>query len=628
MNKRLHELISNPNYLSSGEVYANLPYKKYCDELISVFGYRFVERLKEIENRGTRLESMPLVVPPKRYDEYTQVYVWGGRGSGKTCLLGSLFAVLAEECKSVKVCVEKESDSAVSRRFTRLQSSFFGGYFSTRLEDSCSGFQMYSMDCVPEGLLRHTHYPLSFIEALPDEATTNYHLVKLLKSPNNKIHLFCFDCSGTPAEQQQQAHEFCRLLEQLKDSLKTSVGLYVVVTKADTMLHVPAEFRHNAAQTLITAKYWQLWQQVVDACYEMNIYDSTPIPFSVGDVVLKDIITPNLTDARSLLHYPILLKSAPRPGVIKKILWSGGWKRTAFILLLILGGIIYALYAAFSIIPTPPLTKPVAYNFERDFVTRVQTQIPGYDFDASKTAYDNLRYELIVENNIRTMDGSRLIDVTSQCDSTLTNRFAEVVIKHYTAVYSRSDWYSKSSWLVDPGKYANLLCNSPVVANTLRSSLRKDLCRLKGYYDRVPSLTQMMELADGCRSWDDVVYVEKNYTSYQSYPYNNDKVISEFLSNAVRKSHESYSKYLSNSVKRCREKYKSKQEKQLEALNGYDTNSTSLDIIRNNIKNRIRKEYLNETRRFKDALDQAIEKAPETYKQLYKSVKSELEQNL
>lgn len=551
MHSQLHELISNPNYLSSSEVYDKLSDQGYYDELSSIFGSKFVENLKSSQNDIIQLKSIPTVLFPKRYDEYTQIYVWGGEKVGKTSLLGSIFAAIEKECKSTKWIVDSDTNDRISdlQKFFSNSNTRF-----CRLKDTYCQFQMYNVDCVPKGTFQHTSYPLSFIEANTMDITRNSMLLEQLKSNNSKIHLFCFDCSTSESEQQKQAYLFGLLLKQLKHYLNTSVGLYIVITKTDTMQHVPTEFRHNAAQTLITAKYRHLWQQVINACYEMHIYDSTPIPFSIGDVVLKDIIKPNLSDARSLLYYPIFLKSYRKPNFLKKILWSGGWKRTCTTLVIMVCAIFYALYTAFSIIPTPPMVKPQTYKFDKDYIQRVKSDISGHDFNIIKNKFDSLRYELYVENNIYTTEGNKLKDVSGKCESTLTNNFAKILLDSYKSVYSGSDWYSGPDWtnnssmLSEFGEYVDILCNYHIIKESLQHGTNVELSQMKEYYDNIADLSYMMDIADRCTDWDDVKYINDNYRTFQSYPYNQDRKIKDFIDNSVDKAHHSYSNFLDEQV--------------------------------------------------------------------------------
>lgn len=610
MDRRLHELIGNSNYLSSAEVCENLSDKAYCDDLASVFGAEFVSELKRSQGKTIPLQSMATEWFPKRYEEYTQIYMWGGKGSGKTYLLGSLFAAIMTDCKRCRWYggVDAANRISVLRQFFLVRGTVFH-----RLEDSYCPFPVYHVDCVPKGLLQRTAYPLTFIEADPQDAVTNPLISEQLESDNNKIHLFCFDCSAPQEEQQRQANSFCRLLQQLKGNLQTSVGIYVVVTKADTMLQVPAEYRHNAAQTLITAKYWPLWQQVVDACYEMDIYDSTPIPFSVGDVVLKDIVTPDLTDARSLLRYPIFLKSYRRPNLIKKVLWNGGWKRTVVMLTLVLALIGYALYAAYSIVSTPPLTEPQAYDFERDFIGRVEAEFPGNDFLTAKKAYDNLRYELIVENKIRKSDGSKLQDVTRGCDSVLTNSFAFVLLARYRDLYGRSDWHDNTDELTDAGKYVDILCARPVVANTLGGAIADSLQRMKGYHDGLAPLEWIINNVDCCTSWDDVEYITNTHVFYLSYPYTNDTYVRELLNGAVERAHYSYSDYLDRQAARYRQDY-------FRQLHEMSTTDRFFDFFTKNLKGK----YRDDTEWLRNRINHALIYCSEEYESLYRSAEETL----
>lgn len=611
MHKLLHELISNHNYLSSSEVYDKLLDQGYYDKLSSIFGADFVENLKSSQNDVIQLKSISEVLFPERYDEYTQIYVWGGEKVGKTSLLGSIFAAIVKECKNTKWTVVSDTKD----RIYELQKFFLSSNICFgRLKDTYSQLQMYNVDCVPKGAFQHTSYPLSFIEANTMDVIRlrNRMLLQQLQSNNNKIHLFCFDCSTSESNQQKQAYLFGLLIEQLKNYLNTSVGLYIVVTKTDTMQHVPTEFRHNAAQTLITAKYWHLWQQVVNVCYEMNIYDSTPIPFSIGDVVLKDIIKPNLSDARSLLHYPIFLKSNRRPNFLKKFLWSGSWKRTCATLVLMVCAIFYALYTAFSIIPTPPMVKPQVYKFDKDFIQRVKSDISGYDFDISKYIFDNLRYELYVENNIFTTEGNKLKDVTDKCESSLTNIFAKIILLKYKSVYS-SDWYGKTSQLKELGNYVDILCNNYIIKESLQNDSNDSLSQMKEYFDKLPKLNYMMDIANKCSTWDKVQYINDNYISFQSYPYKNDQTIKDFIENSVDKAHSSYSNYLYKRALKYNQNYNGQVKW---GQNNYVDNSY-FEIVRRN--------YQIDTKWLNDTINYAISNSPEEYKSYYQSAKNKLE---
>lgn len=616
MHRLLHELISNPNYLSSSEVYDKLSDQGYYDELSSIFGSDFVENLKSSQNDIIQLKSISNVPFPKRYDEYTQIYVWGGEKVGKTSLIGSIFAAIEKECKNTKWTVDSDTIDRISdlQKFFSNKNTCF-----SRLKDTYSQFQVYNVDCVPKGAFQHTSYPLSFIEANTMDVTRNPMLSQQLQSNNNKIHLFCFDCSASESEQQKQAYLFGLLIKQLKSYLNTSVGVYIIVTKTDTMQHVPTEFRHNAAQTLITAKYWHLWQQVVNVCYEMNIYDSTPIPFSIGDVVLKDIIKPNLSDACSLLHYPIFLKSYRRPNFLKKILWSGGWKKTCATLVIMVGIIFYALYTAFSIIPTPPMVKPQAYKFDKDFIQRVKTDIYGRDFDISKDNFDALRYELYVENKIYTGDGNKLKDVSDKSESILANNFASILLDSYKSVYGGSNWYSGSDWnsnstkLEEFGEYVDILCKNHIIKETLQNDFKEKLTQMKENYDNLPILSYMMYIANQCTDWDEVQYINDNYKSFLSYPYDQDETIKNFIENAIDKAHSSYSKYLYDIALEYKQNYNGQVKW---GLNNYMDNSYFESVKRN---------YKRDTKWLNDEIKYAISHSTEEYQSGYKSAKNKLD---
>lgn len=609
----LYELISNRNYLSSDDVYRNLSDKRFCARLYSIFEKEFVDKLISSRNNCIELKGITNVEFPQRYGEYTQIYVWGNAKSGKTSLLGALFSAIHNQCKKVKWMADSDTVDRISEliKFFSCENTSLN-----RLKNCYSPIQVYNVECVPKGGWQSTSYPLSFIEADMSDVRNKEFLTKQLHSANNKIHFFCFDCSVSLAEQQKQAHLFCQLLKQLKNSLKTTVGIYLIVTKTDTMLHVPEEYRHNAAQTLITAKHRQLWQQVVNLCYEMNIYDATPIPFSIGDVVLKDIVQqPNIKDAINLLHYPIFLKSYRYPSFLKKILWSGSKKRTIFILFLFLCSIIYALYTAFSIISVPPKIKPQSYNFEQDFIKRVKSELVGQNYAVSRSAYDNLRWELIVENRVVLSTGEKLKDVTNRCDSCLTNMFAGILINQYKSFFGQSNWYKKMSELQKLDVYVDILIDEPIITTTIIPISSDELTTFRQYFDDLYTLVFMMKLSMSCKDWYDVDYISSKYSSYKKYPYENDETLRVWLDNAVKKSHNSYSKWLNDMARTYRQDYNGQKK-------WGHKNNLSTDYF-----NRIINRYNKNTAWLRDKIDYAIEKSPKEFRDAYQAAQNKLDLN-
>ena len=98
MQDNIRHLISNPNYLTSKQVRDTLVAKRFTTKSFEqVLGAEFVSNLRESSGVEIVLSDITELQLPDDYAEYTQVYVWGQEKSGKTWVLGSLFAAIESE---------------------------------------------------------------------------------------------------------------------------------------------------------------------------------------------------------------------------------------------------------------------------------------------------------------------------------------------------------------------------------------------------------------------------------------------------------------------------------------------------------------------------------------------------
>ena len=586
MQDNIRHLISNPNYLSSKQVREMLVTKRFTTKSFEqVLGAEFVSALKESRGIDIVLSDITQLQSPDDYAEYTQVYVWGQEKSGKTLVLGALFAAIESECENV---VWRDYHTADNRRET-LVNLFKRRerIFNTISDQNTHDVQTYNVEFTVKGAFGSRKYCFTFIEVNIDSDRcwdTLEIFSDLIKSPNNKIHLMCFDSSRTKIEQQKQAERLSWILRKMeyKGVFATSVGLYLLVTKTDLMIRVPEQHRMEAAQTLITAGHRKLWLDVVNICYKMNIYDATPIPFTVGDTVLKDLLKPDLSRAKALLHYPILLKAQPCLNIFERMLRKGNLKITIAVSIVLLAALGYGVYALLEQIPTPPDKELRAYNFTTDFCSRVNTLIEQESHYARLVAnYKDLNWELLAEQSIVDVDGHKLADVKDTCRIVLDNHFGEKLNAEYKRFFKEKDW-SKSSKISSLKGYSGLL----IKQNNMEYRIREALIDNKAYLSELSEVKHLIWLSDNCKSWSDVKEVCDNYKSYNKYPFSNDVGLRSCLSDAKKKAYESYSRALLSEAIREANSYQRQRDRLTDGFLDPLINFSELNNLKINYRNR------------------------------------------
>ena len=180
-------------------------------------------------------------------------------------------------------------------------------------------------------------------------------------------------------------------------------------------------------------------------------------------------------------------------------------------------------------------------------------------------------------------------------------------------VYSGSEWKNNSPKLEEFGEYVDILCNYHIIKETLQNDSKEKLTQMKEYYDNLPILSYMMDIANQCTDWDEVQYINDNYKSFLSYPYDQDETIKNFIENAVDKAHSSYSKYLYDIVLEYKQNYNGQVKW---GRNNYMDNSYFESVKRN---------YQRDTKWLNDEIKYAISHSSEEYQSEYQSAKNKLD---
>ena len=620
MQDNIRHLISNPNYLTSKQVRDTLVAKRFTTKSFEqVLGAEFVSNLRESSDVEIVLSDITELQLPDDYAEYTQVYVWGQEKSGKTWVLGSLFAAIESECHNVVW----RDDYTTDNRRESLVNVFKGAerVFYPISDQNTHDVQTYNVEFTVKGTLGSKKYCFTSIEVNIDNDRcwdTLEVYCDLLKSQNNKIHLLCFDSSLTKNEQQQQAKKLSKVLRKMNDKgmFATSVGLYLLVTKTDLMIRVPEQHRMEAAQTLITAGHRKLWLDVVNMCYKMNIYDATPIPFTVGDTVLKDLLKPDLTRAKALLHYPILLKAQPCLNFFERMLRKGNLAITIAVTIVVLTAMGYGVYALLEQIPTPPDREIRAYNFSNDFSSQVSKRIyQESNYSRLVENYKDLNWLLLAEQSIADIDGKALPDVDDNCRKFLDNAFGEKLNDEYERFFAKSNWSSQDGKIGSLKLYSGLLLKQ----NKMEYEVREKLYRNKDYFNERSEVKSLIWKSKHCTSWSDVEEICDDYSSYIKYPFSNDEGLLSDLRDAKKHAYESYADYLLREARRENTNYETQKNRLTSGILDPLINYSKLKNLRDNclnrtnsLRNRIEEamskisyEDSNEARK---SLDEAIEK--------------------
>lgn len=461
-------------------------------------------------------------------DDFTLVYFWGLKGCGKTTVVSALLAARDD----VSLCPSTASER--SKRMAQLFMLKSPEGLSRIPDDDCTRrVNTTHVVATLHSTYGKRRYPLSFVECDIDELNEPWGYK--MDGANDKIHIFCLDCSGDVS---RQARLFDNLLTRLDNTgvLATSVGIYVLVTKTDTMLRVPRNYRDKAAQTLVTAGQRHLWRHVVNCCYRLNILDATPIAFSIGDVTLQQAFTPDATAARRLWERPLLLKSQPLQNTTGRILRSGNeWLTTLlFFIVVVLGA--FGIGSALSINAPCPEAKIQPVDFAQRLQQHIDATMDRRDsYSKATKTYKTLDADIERAAKTACRDGSMLIDKDQrlECRAALDDAYAPILNDAVSNLFSQPDWNKAA-------KFHELDAASLALykrSERAKAVIRDNRLRFKTYFERIAPALKVSEYI----SLDAVKAADQVYdTFHATYPYNN---LAE-LRGLSEKAHRSYKSFL------------------------------------------------------------------------------------
>lgn len=509
-------------------------------------------------------------VMPDASADRTCFVLWGDKGAGKSTLVSALAATAPGE-----ITYQRTHPDDRFKAMRRLFTADGNDGLCSIPRDGEEGHTQVTILTLKrrEGLINKS-YPLTFIEF--DRVDGNFSVnPDLMKLSDNYVHIFCFDPT---ADLQQQAQSFIAIVGWLNNSSRKNrmAGLYIVVTKVDTMVRVPADYRAEAARTLITAGQRTLWLKILTICHDLGIKDPQPIPFCVGDVNLGTFFHPDRSYARDLWERPVLVKAMPRLNALQRFLNLGNKWTTGAFFTLAAAGLAYFLYTSLKPDAPYPAEALAPVDYSALIHKRADKGITeAKDYRTARETYDTQLGNINIAHRIGVRNDSTII--TRERELCKAHHFPDVTLQRGTTLLNDA-YHSEAKSYLD---------------NAFRPVLNAELERIFGasnwdahystytpykhlfkeqYVTYIDTYTREIapayNKAANCTSTADVSSVKKIYNSYfNTAPYSRLGKVTGLKNRADK----SYRDYLQRQVNAAQSAYDKANEDYRWARNDYYT---------------------------------------------------------
>lgn len=449
-------------------------------------------------------------------DGRTEVYFWGMKGAGKTTVIGSVLAAQPEGTKKV-------NEGAALSRCESLCNAFAQTGTDTIMPEVADSEDWDVINTNIKDKDGRTH-PLALVEMNGMSVSKDV----LKETENDKIHILCYDCSNAGVVQDNM---FINLLNELRKegALDYSVGVYLLVTKIDTLTSVPEDYRAELAQTMMTADHIDLWMAVENTCHAMEISDAAPVPFSIGEVKLQRLVKVDLTHARNFMERVLALKSMPYRSWIGKLLETGSWWTTA---LAVLAAGAVLLYLAFGVLRmNQPLPKEaiLPLDYCTYFTGEVESRIKGGAYFKVVDNFRALEDELKIEQKIELKGGKRLMRMHeyAECKRVLYDTFSDVVRGGMEYEFRGNAWSESTLYRLQTEARKIMACR--YLSEDKRNEM-KEACQVVSDYFLAKEL---VDLSQNCYTLDDVEDIKSRVAQYDREPLNNSDKVRQWLKQAL-----------------------------------------------------------------------------------------------
>jgi len=524
INEYIEPLLTDENALSLDDLKQMLYDGKFTREELD---YVLSEELVKCVDNFLSGELVAEVLPEGNSElsgekGRTEVYFWGMKGSGKTSVIGSILAAQPHVVEKVNTGSSLDRARSLIRAYhSAPEASVPTSVLPKSAPNAGDLPSVVNIDIKDS----HSHlHPLSLIEM--HSASVDQPVLHQTK--NDKIHILCYDCRKAGVAQD---NFFINILSELKRNglLMQSVGVYCLVTKVDSLVNVPKEYRSEVAQTMITADHLDLWMAVKNACYEMQIYDATPIPYYIGSVRLQSIATVNLECARKFIEKPLALKSHPYRSAVGKVLRFGSWWSTSLLIIAACVALVFGVCLTMSALDPMPSEKIEPFNYASYFEQKEASQVKGGTYFRNRDKYRALQADLQTERFITCTDGKRVLSAREyiECDKLLSNDFAEILYGGMQYEFKQSEW---GEGVLDRLKEeCTELFRNQHISDSKRDALKEAVAIINKYYNA----KEVVKLSKNCKTLEDVETVKQNIDEYNEEPFTNNTKLQSDLQGAI-----------------------------------------------------------------------------------------------
>lgn len=523
----MRRLIYDPNALHISSVRENIKNTKSRILLQRIIG-KELTTVVEHYSAPDKIPMVPYYENIKRHlaDCCTSIYIHGATNSGKTSVVGSLLAL-------PEVVIDKKKNDLYGMQRAEMLAEVYkssGEEYKTLHIETVAGRTEITFATISlrKGLLRRRS-KVAFIECnLNLPLPTNF-----LSSATEQIHIFCIDCT---ADIEAQANAIAQKLTELENDdyiKKQTTGVYVLVTKVDTMYRVPLDYRTRAAQTMVTIRCRSLWQKIRNICYDKGIFGAAPIAYSIGDVKLKAVARITNEYSQRLLYSTLIPKCRLVPTLLERLMKLGGKRLTYTLSTLFLIGMCYGLYSFFHIDKLPPKQPNLPYEFMPDFRGRVHELQGKKSFSSASELYKSLKSDLDTERSIKVFAGDETAlllptDSAKLCAASLESTMSDIVAAQVERQLRSSSW--NSGILNSCLDYTEKFKSSKHIDKGMRK-------RMKTYTHNIRTYNDILKFTRNvyCSNISEVKSSISRAQSYRQPPYTNDNGVRSLLDGVAEK---------------------------------------------------------------------------------------------
>lgn len=309
------------------------------EEISSIYG-------EDIRNAIENYKSPPNLPgnnDPKNLSERlkegnTEVYFWGYRGSGKTCVVGSVISSLCRQGNlKIKTCPGYDYMTRLSNIFNHdeicslppgTENSNIQEMVMTIRDEHKYEHRVTLVDLAGELIeiaYKKGHPESSFTFFENDFQSLDKALGYLRDQRNEKIHFFVVEYdSHTKKIGPDGGYSIQDLLDNMITLLSdnkifgtTTVGVYVLVTKSDKIFLNAQDDVAKLAYDYVNENYKMFWNNIQVECKKTGIKDLGTIAFNIGKVYAQNLCIFNDSCANKIIK-KLIDKTIP----YGKDLWS------------------------------------------------------------------------------------------------------------------------------------------------------------------------------------------------------------------------------------------------------------------------------------------------------------------